>query len=183
MKLLFDLFPVLLFFLAYKLYGIYAATAAAIAASFVQVGWFWWRYRRFETMHLVTLGLIAVLGGATLWLHNEDFIKWKPTVVNWLFGAAFLGSQFIGRKTLVERMMGGAIALPAAIWQRLNLGWATFFLLLGAANLYVVYHYDTDTWVNFKLFGMLGLSLAFMVAQAFYLARHVKTEPDGQGSD
>lgn len=183
MKLLFDLFPVLLFFLAYKLYGIYAATAVAIAASFIQVGWFWWRHRRFETMHLVTLGLIAVLGGATLWLHNEDFIKWKPTVVNWLFGAAFLGSQFIGRKTLVERMMSSAIALPAAIWQRLNLGWATFFLLLGGANLYVVHHYDTDTWVNFKLFGMMGLTLAFMVAQAFYLARHVKTEPDGQGSD
>lgn len=183
MKLLFDLFPVLLFFLAYKLHDIYVATAVAIVAAFIQVGWFWWRHRRFETMHLVTLGLIAVLGGATLWLHNEDFIKWKPTVVNWLFGAAFIGSQFIGRKTLVERMMGSAITLPATIWQRLNLSWATFFILLGAANLYVVYHFDTDTWVNFKLFGMMGLTLAFMVAQAFYLARHVKTEPNGQGND
>ncbi|WP_127477386.1 septation protein A [Sulfurivermis fontis] len=183
MKLLFDLFPVLLFFLAYKLHDIYVATAVAIVAAFVQVGWFWWRHRRFETMHLVTLGLIAVLGGATLWLHNEEFIKWKPTVVNWLFGAAFLGSRFIGRKTLVERMMGTAIALPAAIWQRLNLAWAGFFLALGGANLYVVYRFDTDTWVNFKLFGMMGLTLAFMVAQAFYLARHVRTEPDSQESD
>jgi len=183
MKLLFDLFPVLLFFLAYKLHDIYVATAVAIVASFLQVGWFWWRHRRFETMHLVTFGLIAVLGGATLWLHSEDFIKWKPTVVNWLFGAAFIGSQFIGRKPLVERMMGSAITLPATIWQRLNLSWATFFILLGAANLYVVYHFDTDTWVNFKLFGMMGLTLAFMVAQAFYLARHVKTEPDRGGND
>jgi intracellular septation protein len=179
MKLLFDLFPILLFFVAYKLHDIYVATAVAIVASFVQVGWFWWRHRRLETMHLVTLGLIAVLGGATLWLHNEDFIKWKPTVVNWLFGAAFLGSQFIGRKPLVERMMGAAISVPAAIWLRLNLSWASFFLLLGAANLYVVYHFDTDTWVNFKLFGMMGLTLAFMVVQAFYLARHIQTEPDG----
>ena len=183
MKLLFDLFPILLFFVAYKLHDIYVATAVAIIAAFIQVGWFWWRHRRFETMHLVTLGLIAVLGGATLWLHNEDFIKWKPTVVNWLFGIAFIGSQFIGRKTLVERMMGAAIQLPAAIWRRLNWSWATFFLLLGAANLYVVYHFDTDTWVNFKLFGMMGLTLAFMVVQAFYLARHIKTEPDSQGSD
>lgn len=183
MKLLFDLFPILLFFVAYKLHDIYVATAVAIAAAFVQVGWFWWRHRRVETMHLVTLVLIAVLGGATLWLHNEDFIKWKPTVVNWLFAAAFIGSRFVGAKTLVERMMGAAIQLPAAIWRRLNLGWATFFVLLGAANLYVVYHFDTDTWVNFKLFGMMGLTLAFMVAQAFYLARHMKTEPEGQESD
>lgn len=183
MKLLFDLFPVLLFFLAYKLQGIYVATAVAIVASFAQVGWFWWRHRRVESMHLITLGLVTVLGGATLWLQNEEFFKWKPTVVNWLFGAALLGSQFIGRKTLVERMMGTAITLPAAIWQRLNLSWATFFILLGGANLYVVRHFDTDTWVNFKMFGMIGLTLAFMVAQALYLARHVQTEPDGQGGD
>lgn len=183
MKLLFDLFPVLLFFLAYKLHDIYVATAVAIAASVVQVAWFWWRQRRVETMHLVTLGLIAGLGGATLWLHSEEFIKWKPTVVNWLFGFAFLGSQFIGGKTLVERMMGKTIILPAAIWQRLNLVWAGFFLLLGGANVFVMYRFDTDTWVNFKLFGMLGLTLAFMLGQALYLARHISTEPQRQEND
>lgn len=176
MKLLFDLFPILLFFIAYKLQGIYVATVVAIVASFAQVGWFWWRNRRVETMHLVTLALIAVLGGATLWLQDESFIKWKPTIVNWLFGVVFIGSQFVGNKPLIERMMGNAITLPAAIWQRLNLGWATFFIALGGANLYVVYHFDTDTWVNFKLFGMMGLTFAFVIAQAFYLARYVKGE-------
>lgn len=182
MKLLFDLFPVLLFFLAYKLYGIYIATAAAIAAAFLQVAVFWWKHRRFETMHLVTLVLIAVLGGATLWLQNEEFIKWKPSLVNWLFAAAIFGSQFIGKKPLVERMMGNAIRLPETVWRRLNLVWSLFFLLLGLLNVYVMYHYDTDTWVNFKLFGMMGLTLLFMIAQAFYLARHVQPDADSRES-
>lgn len=183
MKLLFDLFPVLLFFAAYKLSGIYIATVVAIAASCTQVGWFWWRHRRIETMHLVTLVLIAVLGGATLWLQSEIFIKWKPSVVNWAFALAFFISQFIGQKTLAERMMGAAIRLPAPIWLRLNLAWGGFFLALGFANLYVVYHYDTDTWVNFKLFGMMGLTLAFVIAQAFYLARYIKPEADQAETD
>lgn len=176
MKFLFDLFPILLFFIAYKVQGIYVATAVAIAASVAQVAWFWLRHRRVEVMHVVTLALIAVLGGATLWLHDESFIKWKPTVVDWVFGIVFAGSQLIGDKPLVERMMGRAIELPAVIWQRLNLSWALFFLSLGGANLYVVYHFDTDTWVNFKLFGMMGLTFAFVVVQAFYLARHVKDD-------
>lgn len=176
MKLLFDFFPILLFFVAYKVYGIYTATAVAIAASFIQVGAFWWKHRRFENMHLVTLALIAVLGGATLWLQDEAFIKWKPTVVNWLFGLVFLGSQFIGKAPLVKRMMGSAIQLPEVIWRRLNLGWAAFFVALGFANLYVMYNFDTDTWVNFKLFGLMGLTLAFVIIQAFYLARHMKSD-------
>lgn len=183
MKLLFDLFPILLFFLAYKLYDIYTATAVAIAAAFIQVIWFWWRHRRFETMHLITLALIAILGGATLWLQNEAFIKWKPTVVNWLFAVAFFASQFIGQKPLAERMMGTAIQLPGQIWLRLNLVWAVFFLALGFANLYVMYNYNTEIWVNFKLFGMMGLTLAFLIAQAFYLARHIKPAPDSQETD
>ncbi len=115
MKFLYDFFPILLFFIAYKLYGIYAATVVAIAASLVQVGMFWLKHRRFENMHLITLALILVLGGLTLWLQDETFIKWKPTIVNWAFAAAFLGSRFIGEKTLVERMMGSAIELPAHI--------------------------------------------------------------------
>ena len=176
MKFLFDLFPILLFFIAYKFQGIYVATGVAIAASCLQVGWFWLRHRRVETMHLVTLALIVVLGGATLWLHNETFIKWKPTAVNWAFATVFLLSQYVGRKPLAERMMSSAISLPENIWQRLNLAWAVFFLAMGAVNIYVVYNFDTDTWVNFKLFGMMGLTLLFVVAQAFYLARHVKDE-------
>lgn len=180
MKFLYDFFPILLFFIAYKLYGIYTATAVAIAASFIQVGSFWVKHRRFENMHLITLGLIVVLGGATLWLQDERFIKWKPTLVNWLFALAFLGSQFIGKKPLVERMMSNAVKLPDLIWGRLNLTWVLFFTFMGIANLYVVYNFDTDTWVNFKLFGMMGLTFAFVIAQAFYLARHMKPDEEAK---
>ena len=174
MKFLFDFLPILLFFIVYKTHGIYAATAVAIAASVIQVAWQWFRQHKVERMNLVTLGLIVVLGGATLVLQDENFIKWKPTAVNWLFGLVFLGSQFIGSKTLIERMLGANLELPAPVWSRLNLAWSLFFIAVGFANLYVAFTFDTDTWVNFKLFGMMGLTLAFVVAQGFYLARHVK---------
>ena len=186
MKLLFDFFPILLFFVAYKIAddpadpqrGILVATAVAIAATVVQVSLYWWREHRVERMHLITLALIVVLGGATLLLRDEIFIKWKPTVVNWLFALVFLASQFVGRAPLVRRMMEQAVQLPEAVWARLNLSWVAFFLLLGFANLYVVYNFDTATWVNFKLFGLMGLTLLFVLAQGFYLARHM---PDAQG--
>ena len=174
MKLLFDFFPVLLFFITYKLYDIYTATAVIIVASLIQVGLFWLKHRRFENMHLTTLALIIVLGGATLLLQNELFIKWKPTVVNWLFGIVFLGSQFIGKKPLIARMMSSAVVLPDSIWLRLNTGWVIFFIALGITNLFVAYNFDTDTWVNFKLFGMMGLTFLFIIAQGFYLAPHIK---------
>lgn len=176
MKFLFDFLPILLFFIAFKLYDIYVATAVAIVVSVIQVGWLWLQYRRVERMPLITLALIVVLGSATLLLHDENFIKWKPTAVNWLFGVVFLGSQFIGKRPLIERMMGGNMELPAAVWVRLNLAWAVFFVAMGLANLYVAFNFDTATWVDFKLFGMLGLTLVFVVAQAFYLARHLKAD-------
>jgi intracellular septation protein len=177
MKFLFDFFPVLLFFVVYKTYDIYAATATAIVASFVQVGVYWLRHRRFENAHLITLAVIVVFGGMTLLFRDPLFIKWKPTIVNWLFAIAFAGSRYFGEKTLVERMMGQAVNLPTPIWQRLNLAWIAFFLTMGAANLYVAYHYSEDTWVNFKLFGMMGLTLAFVFLQAFFIARHVIEPP------
>lgn len=180
MKFLFDFFPIVLFFVAYKIYGIYAATVVAIAASFVQVGLFWFKHKRFETTHLLTLGLIVIFGGATLLLKDEMFIKWKPSVLNWLLGMVFLGSQFIGKQNITQRMLGNNIALPASGWTRLNLSWAGFFILLGFINLYVVYNFDTDTWVNFKLFGMLGLTFLFVIAQAFYLSRHAKPLSNGE---
>ncbi len=177
MKMFFDFFPIILFFVAYKFQGIYVATMVAIAATFVQVGWVWLRHRRVETMHLVTLGLIVVFGGATLYLHDEQFIKWKPTVINWLFGVAFLASQYIGRKPFIQRMMANNIELPERVWYRLNLSWALFFLFLGGVNLFVIYTFDTDTWVNFKLFGMLGLTFAFVLLQAVFLSRYLP-EPE-----
>lgn len=180
MKFLYDFFPILLFFVAYKVYGIYVATAVAIAASVVQVGYFWFKHRRFENMHLVTMALIVVLGGATLYLQDEAFIKWKPTIVNWLFGLVFLASQFVGKQPLVKRMMGSAMEMPDGVWKRLNIAWSSFFIALGFVNLYVMYNFDTDTWVNFKLFGLMGLTIAFVFAQAFFLARYMKTDEEAE---
>jgi intracellular septation protein len=185
MKLLFDFFPILLFFVTFKLYddpteGVLAATAVAIVASFAQVAISWFRYRRVEKMHLVTLALIVVLGGATLILRDEMFIKWKPTAVNWLFAVVFLASQFVGGKNIVRRMMEGNISLPDVVWTRLNAGWVLFFVSLGVANLYVVYNFDTETWVNFKLFGMMGLTFAFIIGQSLYLYRYIKHEDDAE---
>ncbi len=177
MKMFFDFFPIILFFVAYKLEGIYVATMVAIAATFLQVGWVWLRHRRVEPMHLITLGLIVVFGGATLYLHDEQFIKWKPTVINWLFGVAFLASQFIGERPFIQRMMANNIELPHHVWYRLNMSWALFFLFLGGVNLFVIYMFDTDTWVNFKLFGMLGLTFAFVILQAIFLSRYLP-EPE-----
>lgn len=179
MKLLFDFLPIILFFAAYKWQGIYVATSVAIVATLLQVAIAWTRSRKVEPMHLITLALIVVFGGATLVFQDETFIKWKPTVLNWLFGLGFLLSQFIGKQTFIERIMGKQLSLPQQIWQRLNLAWVVFFLSAGAANLFVVYSFDTETWVNFKLFGMLGLTLFFVVAQSIFLSRYLpeaKTE-------
>ena len=180
MKLLIDFFPVLLFFLAYKFFGMYVATAVAIAATAIQIGVTWLRTRKVPAMQWVTLAVILVFGGLTLYLRDEQFIKWKPTVINWLFGIVFLGTQLFGQRTAIEHMLGASITLPPAIWKRLNLGWAVFFVLLGAANLVVMHYFDSNTWVNFKLFGMLGLTLVFVVLQSLYLARFMEEPPKEQ---
>ena len=180
MKFLFDLFPIILFFIAYKMYDIYVATAVAIAAAFVQTGLFWIKNRKFEKMHLVTLGILIVFGGLTLVLQDPVFIKWKPTVVNWLFAVVFAGTRQFSKTTLIERMMGHAITVPAAVWTRLNLAWIMFFILIGLINLYVAFNYSEDAWVNFKLFGMMGLTLVFVFAQAFYLSRYMETPEESE---
>ena len=121
-----------------------------------------------------------VFGGLTLILRDPVFIKWKPTVVNWLFGATFLASRFFGERTLIERMMGHAITVPAPVWLRLNWAWVLFFLAMGIVNIYVAYSYSEETWVNFKLFGMMGMTLVFVFAQAFYLGRYMETEEENK---
>lgn len=173
MKLLVDFFPIVLFFAAYKLADIYVATLAAIVGAVIQVAYTWIRTRKFETMHLVSLVLILVFGGATWFLRDPTFIKWKPTVLNWLFGLVFLGSQFIGDKPVIQRMLSAQIELPTFVWRRLNLAWVTFFLTIGTVNLYVAYSYEESVWVNFKLFGMLGLTVVFVLLQSVYLSRHM----------
>ena len=185
MKLLLDFFPILLFFITFKLHddpqqGVLAATAVIIAATGVQVGITWVAKRRVEKMHLVTLALVVVFGGTTLLLNDETYIKWKPSVVNWLFGFAFLGSHLVGGRNLTERVMGASLRLPAPIWTRLNLAWVGFFLAMGLLNLYVVYAFDTETWVNFKLFGLMGLTLLFLLGQALYLARYLRDDRSGE---
>lgn len=178
MKILYDFFPILLFFVAYKLYGIYAATATAIVATIAQVAFFWLRHRRVEKMHVITLAIIIVFGGATLLLHNPVFIKWKPTVAYWLFALTFLGSQFIGGKCIIERMMGHAIQTTRGVWTKLNLAWVVFFIAMGFANLYVAFNYAEATWVNFKLFGLMGLTFVFVLGQGVVLSRFIQETPD-----
>ena len=176
MKLLVDFFPIVLFFAAYKMADIYVATLAAMVGAVLQVGYTWLRTRRFETMHLVSLVLIVVFGGATWFLRDPTFIKWKPTVLNWLFAVVFLGSQWIGNAPIIQRMMGSQLVLPVAIWRRLNLAWTLYFVVIGGVNLYVAFNYEESVWVNFKLFGMLGLTFAFVLLQSFFLAKHMPNE-------
>ncbi len=174
MKILLDFLPIIVFFIVYKATGdIIIATAVLIPATLAQMAYTWFRLHRIEKMQLVTLALVILLGGATILFKDKTFIQWKPTIVNWLFGIAFLGSHFIGRKTVVQRLMESSIELAQQTWRRLNFGWVVFFMAMGVINLIVAYGFSEDTWVNFKLFGMLGLTLLFILAQGIYISRHL----------
>jgi intracellular septation protein len=175
MQLLFDFLPVIAFFVAYKLADIYVATLVIIVAMILQVSIHWIRTRRINPMHLVSAGLVLVFGGLTLAIRDPVFIMWKPTVVDWLFAAAFLASQWplFGGRPLVQRLMTATDAqfnLAPALWRRLNLMWVAFFVVMGAVNIVVFRNFDEATWVNFKLFGMLGLTFVFIIAQGFWIA-------------
>ena len=174
MKFLFDIFPVILFFAAFKLYGIYVATAVAIAATALQIGWVWMKHRKIDNMQWISLALIVVFGGATLLLRDETFIKWKPTVLYWLFSVVLAVAALGFRKNLIRKMMEKQVSAPDAVWNRLLLGWILFFAAMGVLNIYVAYNYPTDTWVSFKLFGGIGLMLLFVIGQAVMLAPHMK---------
>lgn len=199
MKLLIDFLPIVIFFMVYKMApqfieaispalngeqiqilsdmpAIILATAVLIPATMLQILYTKITTGKVETMHLVTLALVVIMGGATVILQDKTFIQWKPSVVNWLFAAAFLGSRFIGKKTILERMMGQNLDLPAVAWQKLNYAWVAFFTFSGIANLYVAYNFSEDIWVNFKLFGLLGLTIIFIIAQSFYLYQFMNPE-------
>ena len=210
MKLLFDFFPIILFFVSFyqakflmentfigglvnlerpeHINATIIATGIAIVASFIQVGYNWMKTHKIERMHMFSLALITVLGGITIVIGDPAFIQWKPTVLNWAFALGFFLSIFIGEKNLVERMMGSQLDLPDYVWTRLNLSWVAFFIISGAANLYVAFYYDLDaqpdvrmeTWVDFKLFGLMGLTIIFVILQAFYLARFIQEEEEDQ---
>ena len=176
MKFLFDLLPVILFFVVFKFAGIYPATATAIAATFIQVGWLKFRRRKVEPMMWVSLAIIVVFGGATLLLKDETFIKWKPTVLYWLFGASLLVSATLFRKNLIRSLLEVQLTLPEPVWGRLNMAWIAFFAFMGVANLVVAFNFSTDAWVNFKLFGGMGLMLAFVVGQGLFLSKYIEEE-------
>jgi intracellular septation protein len=178
MKFLFDLFPIILFFVAFKLGDIWIATGVAIAATFVQIGWLLARGKRVDPMLWVSLAIIVVFGGATLLLHDETFIKWKPTVLYWLFAAAFLIAEFGFRNNLMKAVLGRELVLPEPVWRRVLLSWIGFFATMGAVNLYVAFNYSTETWVNFKLFGFMGLMLLFVIGQGVMLAKYIEQEPN-----
>lgn len=203
MKFLFDLLPVIIFFAVFKwgeghadsaqaLIGHYfsnlvsggavtasqapilLATVVMIVVSVAQIGYLLSRGRKVDPMLWVSLLIVGVFGGATIYFHNENFIKWKPTVLYWCFGAALLGGQIFMRKNLIRSMMEQQIKLPDTIWQRLNLAWSAFFIAMGFLNLYVAFNFPTATWVNFKLFGGMGLMFAFIIAQSMVLSKYMK---------
>jgi len=206
MKLLFDLFPVILFFAVFKFAGaqpeaaqafashtltffvadgeitaqqapILLATAVAILATLGQVLWLLLRRRHVDTMLWVSLVIIVVFGGATIYFHDEMFIKWKPTVLYWCFALALLGAQMLMRKNLIRSLMVQQMTLPDPVWDKLNLAWSAFFAAMGALNLYIAFNFPLELWVNFKMVGFIGLMIAFVIAQTAYLSRYLK-EPE-----
>ncbi|MDP6189830.1 MAG: septation protein A [Gammaproteobacteria bacterium] len=184
MKLILDFFPIVIFFIVYKLTGdLITATAVLIPATVLQIAYTKWSTGKVEKMQLATLVLVVFFGGMTVLLKDGVFIKWKPTVVNWLFAIVFLVTQFIGQKPMVQRIMESGIKLPAQAWRGLNLAWVGFFASMGLINLYVAFNFSEDVWVDFKLFGMLGLTLVFIVAQGFYMTRHMAHQPEANQNE
>ena len=199
MKILFDLFPVILFFGVFKLTGsnpdatqafatyigyqadpvhlpVLAATATAIIATMAQIIWVKWRHDKVDTMLWVSFAIIVVFGGATLLLHDEAFIKVKPTALYWLFALVLLFSNIFFKKNLIRSLMQEKMSLPDLVWSQLNLAWSGFFILLGILNLYVAWNYATDTWVNFKLFGSTGIMFIFIVLQAMMVSKYIEAD-------
>lgn len=184
-----DLLPVLLFFIVFKYQGIYAATWVGIITTLFQVGVSRLWYKRWDKMQLVTLVVFVIFGGMTLYFHNPIFVKWKPTLVFWIFAFVLFCSHFIGKKPMIQRFLEGALnssqpagqlLIPASAGKKLNIAWTLFFIILGAVNLYVAYHFDDNVWVNFKLYGITSITLLFSVLQTVFLLRFVKVE---QGKD
>ncbi len=178
MKFLFDLLPILLFFITFKVWGIFVATAVSIGTVILQILWVLSRRQRVEPMLWVNLGIISIFGGATLFFHNEVFIKWKPTVLYALMATTLLASKWFWNKNLLQTMMGNKLPLPKAIWAKLNLAWAGFFLVLGIANIAIAYTFPTQTWVTFKLFGSTLGMIIFVIAQSIWLAKYLRQAPN-----
>lgn len=192
-KFLFDLFPLILFFAAYKFADIYIATGVAMAAAILQIVWIKFTGKKIEGMHWINLGVIVVFGGATLWLKDDTFIKWKPTALYWLFGSVLLISKLFLGKNIMQKLLGEKISMSEAAWTRLNISWAVFFLFAGGVNLFVAFSglFTESQWVNFKVFGLMALLIAFVIIQSIWLGKHIEApaandatfKPDGSKHD
>ena len=178
MKFFFDIFPVILFFIAFKLGDIFIATGVAIAATFAQIGWVWFKHRKVDTMLWASLGIITVFGGLTLIFHDETFIKWKPTILYWAFAVAMLIGTLVFRKNLIRTLLAEQMKLPESVWNKVNWSWIGFFVFMGFANLAVAFAFNlsTDDWVNFKLFGGMGLMFVFVIIQGLILSKYIEEE-------
>ena len=180
MQLFYEIIPVLLFFIAFKLYGMYVATTVGIIATLLQVIATRYLTKKWDRKQLITLFVFMVFGGLTLYFHDPIFVKWKPTIVFWIFSAALIGSQFFTKKTIMQRLMENVLQgkgeVPVKVWRRVNLIWALFFSALGCVNLYVAYYLSNDAWVNFKFYGITSALFLLSILQAFYLMRYI-SEP------
>lgn len=174
MKQWLDFIPLLFFFIAFKVLGIFPATMVLLVATVVVYGGIWIATRHLERNQLITLIATLAFGGITLLLHDVTYLKWKATVINWIFALIFLGSHFIGDKVIIQRMLGHAITAPTAVWKKLNIAWVIFFICSGALNLYIAFHWSMDNWLSFKVFGNLGITLLFVVAQTIYLRPYLQ---------
>jgi intracellular septation protein len=178
MKFLFDIFPLILFFVAYKFYGILVATGVAIVASIVQVLWLLLRGRRVSKMLWLGLIIVVLFGGATLLSGDERFVKLKPTALYWVMAGTLAVGTFVFRRNFIQWLLGEEVQLPAAAWTLMNHSWMLFFAVMGGLNLYVAYNYPTDVWVNFKVFWSMGLMIAFVIIQGLMLSRHMEDKPN-----
>lgn len=176
MKFLFDLFPVILFFIAFKFYGIFTATAVAILATIAQIIYVKTRHGKVDNMLLMSGVIITVFGGATLLLKDPTFIQWKPSILYWLFAAGLLIAQLLFNKNPIRNLMEKQIQLPDPVWSKLNFAWAMLFTALGFLNLYVAFNYSQDTWVNFKLFGITGIMFGFIIVQTLFISKYLPKE-------
>ncbi|HRS63356.1 MAG TPA: septation protein A [Spirochaetota bacterium] len=174
MKFLFEIFPVFIFFIAFKFKGIFFATAIAIIASILQIAFSYLKNKKVETPMIISLVVIIIFGGATLILHNEIFIKWKPTILYGIFSLIIFAGRIFFSKNIMKVLLDSKISMPDDAWDRINYSWAGFFAFVAAANIFVAYHFSTEVWVNFKLFGIMGLMFVFAIVQALFMSKYVE---------
>ena len=180
MKIFFDLFPVVIFFVLYKTVDIYAATIAAMVAALLNVLFTRFYHKKFDTTQVLTLVILLVLGGLTLGLQDERFIKWKPTLVNGGLAVLLIGYALFSGNSGTQRLLGKNLTLPKPVWFRLDCAWVVYFVFSGVLNLWVAYNFSTDTWVNFKLFGLLGLTFVFILGLGVYISSYVKEDAQNE---